>query len=162
VLANIRTQALLLLGDAEVEPVRSLLSELITAENNRAHLAGMISGLDIRYEVDDGSHPLLGARLPELPVTGPDGPTTTTVALREGRGLLIDCAGKGIGPVSRIAASWVDRVLALSTPHNPDGPLRDAGAVLVRPDGHIAWAGKDHIGALSPIRRWFGPSGPGH
>ena len=67
VLANIRAQAVLLLGGAEVEPVRALLGELMALPDVRARLAAMICGLDIRYDVGAGDDPLLGARLPPRP-----------------------------------------------------------------------------------------------
>ncbi|ROR34049.1 oxygenase [Kitasatospora cineracea] len=82
VLANIRSQATMLLGGPEVEPVRTLLGELITREEVRGHLAGMISGLDVRYPVDGPEHPLLGARLPHVLVRTGVGRAATAELLR--------------------------------------------------------------------------------
>ncbi|MFD9410005.1 FAD-dependent monooxygenase [Streptomyces sp. NPDC059989] len=176
VLENIGAQALLLLGDAEVEPLRTLMTLLVAAEENRARLAGMISGLDIRYPVDEGDeggdHPWLGARLPELALTvpgapgGPGRPTTTTELLRTGRGLLLDLSGDPTAALGRTAEPWADRVTAvaaLTDPaapgglDGPDGP--GAEAVLVRPDGHVVWAATSRAVPLSRVlRRWFGAS----
>lgn len=119
VLANIRTQALLLLGGPEVEPVRALLGELIAMEDVRTSLAGMISGLDIRYDVDDGDHPLSGLRLPPLALTTDQGRTTTADLLRDGRGLRLDLT----------EARAEDRRSA--------GVLAGAEHLVARPDGHV-------------------------
>ncbi|GGU17087.1 FAD-dependent monooxygenase [Streptomyces lateritius] len=164
VLANIRAQTRLLLGGPEIEPVRAVLTELIAVEEVRAHLAGMISGLSVRYDVGgtDG-HPLLGRRLPpvELVRTGDgrgddDGATTaTTELLATGRGLLLDL---GAG-AERIAAPWADRVAGVSARTSvPGGPLRTGEALLVRPDGHVAWVGPatDAYGLRIALHRWFG------
>jgi hypothetical protein len=159
VLANIAAQALLLLGDAEVEPMRALLAELMTAEHDRVRLGGMISGLDIRYEVGGGDHPLLGARLPETGLT--DGPMTTgtTELLRGGRGLLLDFSRAQ--RIHRAGGPWTDRVTVAAAQPVTQGPLRGVKAVLVRPDGYVAWLGSAPADARAALGRWFGPPGPG-
>jgi oxygenase len=175
VLANIRAQALLLLGDPEVEPLRGLLGALITDEANRVRLAGMISGLDIRYDGGDGDgggHQLVGARLPEMALTASPssgGPATTTEQLRTGRGLLVDLTGgAAAGQITHspltVAEPWFDRVTAAAAARPDqagalDGTLDGADAVLVRPDGYVAWAGSAaRDGSLADaLRRWFGP-----
>lgn len=150
VLANIKAQALLLLGSPEVEPLRTLIGEMAADENNRARLAGMISGLDIRYPVGAGEHPMLGARLPDTEVPVPGGSTTTTELLRTGRGLFLDCAG------GEIARPWADRVTTVTARRIAGGPPQPAGSVLVRPDGHIAWIGSAPDDAVAALERWFG------
>ncbi|MFG2876601.1 FAD-dependent monooxygenase [Streptomyces sp. NPDC048337] len=158
VLENIGAQALLLLGDAEVEPLRALMTGLVAAEENRARLAGMISGLDIRYPVDEGDHPWLGARLPELALAGPDGSTTTTELLRTGRGLLLDLTGDPTAALGRIAEPWADRVTTVAA---QDGGSGNPGteALLVRPDGHVVWAATwQAVPLYRVLRRWFGAS----
>ncbi|WP_371663109.1 FAD-dependent monooxygenase [Streptomyces sp. NBC_00280] len=162
VLSNIRAQALLLLGDSEVEPVRSLLGELIADEDNRTRLAGMISGLDIRYDVGDGEDPLLGSRLPELTLATRRGPVTTTTLLRSGRGLLLDFAARPEAALGRIAEPWADRVTTVSaalTASDTPAPRQDA--LLVRPDGYIVWAGSEESEAGDALRRWFGSAESG-
>ncbi|MBT2445271.1 FAD-dependent monooxygenase [Streptomyces sp. ISL-36] len=179
VLANIRAQTHLLLGGPEIEPVRAVLGELIALEEVRTHLAGMISGLSVRYDVrhdvrhdaggsdghpDDG-HPLLGRRLPpaELIRTGGSGghspgdgevTTGTPELLTAGRGLLLDL-GAGAEPAAR---PWADRVDTVTARPAPGSPLRAGEALLVRPDGHVAWAGPatDADGLRTALRRWFG------
>ncbi|WP_030265822.1 SDR family oxidoreductase [Streptomyces violens] len=164
--SNIQAQAMLLLGGPEVEAVRSVLAELIAKEPVRAHLAGMISGLDVRYDVGTGGHPLLGARLPHTPLLRADGSATTAAALlRTGRGLLLDLSGEqdGDAPLHRAAAGREDRVTVLSARlagGADDHPLAGAGAVLVRPDGHLVWTGRTTDGLDAALYRWFGLTGP--
>ncbi|MFD3515335.1 FAD-dependent monooxygenase [Streptomyces sp. NPDC058657] len=149
VLGNIRAQALLLLGGPGTEPLRALLHELIRDRPEvRAHLAGMISGLDIRH----GGH----LRLPHTAVLTPDGATSTTALLRTGgRGLLLDLADDP--RLRATAAPWADRVVTATVrPAGPHGPLGDAGAVLVRPDGYVAWTGDAAAEAGDALRAWFG------
>jgi hypothetical protein len=166
VLANIRAQAWLLLGGSEVEPVRVILAELIKLPDVRAHLAAMISGLDIRYDVGDGDHPLLGRRMPPLQLTTVDGSVSTADLLRRraGRGLLLDLSAHGgywryatetvKGTMSALAGPWADRVDVVAA--KPGAAFPGVGSVLVRPDGHIAWIGPTPGGPAPALRRWFG------
>ncbi|MFL6130656.1 MAG: FAD-dependent monooxygenase [Mycobacteriales bacterium] len=156
VLAAIRAQALMLLEGREIEPIRGLVAELLTAETNRAWIAGMISGLDVRYDVGPGpgpDHPLVGARLPETGVRAGRARTTTTALLRTGRGVLLAAAG-----AARLAAPWAGRVVAATLPRDAGLTPDPADVVLVRPDGHVAWIGADPDGARAALRRWFGPA----
>lgn len=158
VLANIRTQTRLLLGGPEVEPLRALLGELLAHRPVREHLAAMISGLDVHYPDPQATHPLQGTRLPPTAVHTRAGRTTTAELLRPGRGLLLD-----LHPTTpaTVHAPWADRVTALAArPDHPDGPLQGTDRVLVRPDGHIAWAGTGQAGLAGALQRWFGPPTP--
>ncbi|MGW7365730.1 FAD-dependent monooxygenase [Streptomyces sp. NPDC054841] len=161
VLANIRAQTELLLGGEEVEPVRALLGELITADATREHLAGLITGLDVRYPVGYGSHPLLGSSLPHLELDTREGAVTTAALLRSGRGVLLDLAPVSNAHLRWLARLWADRVTTVVARAGPDGPLRGIDAVLVRPDGHIAWIGSQQYGVRRALVRWFGPPEPG-
>lgn len=156
VLANVRAQGELLLGGPEIEPVRALLTELVAVDAIRVALAGMISGLDVRYDVGPGDHPLLGARLPHLELTTPDGPATTTHLLRAGRGLMLDFTADRPVPMRWIAGLWDDRVTAVVA--EPAEAPEGAAALLVRPDGHVGWVGSEPPGAIAAMRRWFGPA----
>ncbi|WP_432020706.1 SDR family oxidoreductase [Streptomyces sp. 1222.5] len=173
VLSNIKAQALLLLGGQEVEAVREVFGELVALPPARAHLAAMIAGLDIAYGPaagGDGRHPLLGRRFPPLPLITPEGDGTVAGLLHSGRGVLLDLSGDP-GHASRWADAvrpWAGRV-SLATANLRDTPaledstadLTDIAAVLLRPDGYVAWAavpgGPDPLAAL---HRWFG-SPPG-
>jgi 2-polyprenyl-6-methoxyphenol hydroxylase-like FAD-dependent oxidoreductase len=156
VLANIRAQAWLLLGGPEVEPVRAIIGELIALDEVRTHLAAMISGLDIRYDVGEGEHPLLGLRMPNLRLTTVDGSTNTADLLRRGRGVLLDLSADGAA-LGALAGPWADRMDVVAA--TPGEALPGAGSVLIRPDGHIAWIGPAPGGPESALRRWFGPGG---
>jgi oxygenase len=136
VLTNIKAQATLLLGGPEVEPGRAVIAELAGIEDARRHLAGMISGLDIRYDTAVCGHPLAGTRLPHLPLTTAAGRTTTTALLRDGRGVLLDLDGRGRRP-PHAATGWMDRANVVAA-ECAEG-LPDVGALLVRPDGYVAW-----------------------
>ncbi|MGI5408551.1 FAD-dependent monooxygenase [Streptomyces chartreusis] len=159
VLANIRAQALLLLGGPEVEPVRALLGELIAERPQvRAHLAGMISGLDIRYDAD-AEDPLFGARLPYVQLRGPEGALDTADLLRTGgRGLLLDLAGDA--RLRTAVRPWADRIVTVTARPAPDSALGAARAVLVRPDGYVAWTGTEGTsdGPENALKNWFGVS----
>ena len=80
-LMNTRAQGMFFLGGEEADPLRELFAELIVNDDNQRHLAGIVSGLDIRYDVGEGDHPLLGRRLPGVGLTGDFGPRTAN-ALR--------------------------------------------------------------------------------
>jgi 2-polyprenyl-6-methoxyphenol hydroxylase-like FAD-dependent oxidoreductase len=159
VLGNIRAQARLLLGGAESNPMRALLGELIGLEDVRRHLAGMISGLDVRYDVGAVGHPLLGARLPLLRLSLADGPATSARLLRSGRGVLLDLRGPE-SLACTFALPWADRVLAVeATPAPEDAELtQGAEALLIRPDGHVVWVGRNLDGLREALSRWFGPA----
>jgi len=155
-LSNIEAQAQLLFGGPDVEAARTVVGELIEHEEVRAHLAGMISGLDVRYDVGDGDHPLLGVRLPPTQLTTADGSVTTAELLREGKGVLVLFATFADDP----AKTWADRVITVRAGLEPAGPLTDTGAVLVRPDGYIVHIGPNRAALVTALRRWFGePAG---
>ncbi|MFF4542010.1 FAD-dependent oxidoreductase [Streptomyces aureus] len=157
VLANIEAQALLLLGGPEVEPLRALVAELTGLEEVRAHLAGMISALDVRYPVPGPAHPLLGARLPHTVVrSGGRELGSTAELLRTRGGLLLDVDATGL----RVPAGWADRVTTVAGAPEPGSLPGEPGAVLVRPDGHVAWVGQDEDGLAEALGRWFGPARP--
>jgi bifunctional hydroxylase/dehydrase len=135
--------------------MRDLFAELMRYEVVSRHLAGMVSGLDIRYPVGPGSHPLLGRRMPNRELTGG---WRTYQLLHTARGLLLDLTDDAA--LRQCAAPWADRVdvvtARLSTVADDD-----SRAVLVRPDGHVAWADPG-AGELvgSALARWFGAPSP--
>jgi bifunctional hydroxylase/dehydrase len=159
-MTNTKAQGLLLLSGDEVQPLREVLAELIRYEEVSRHLAAMVSGLEIRYDVGRGSHPLLGLRMPHLELVADNQKTSSTRKLHSGRGLLLDLEDN---PVLRDRASgWADRVdVVVGIPHGvqDDSPLAGTAAVLVRPDGHVAWAAPgSHHDLPMALERWFGPS----
>ncbi|MCT2588456.1 FAD-dependent monooxygenase [Streptomyces sp. N2-109] len=157
-LMNTRAQGMVFLGGKPADPLRELLTELIAYDDVKRHLAGIVSGLDIRYETGEGSHPLLGRRLADRALAGDGKETSTTALLHPARGVLLDLADD---PALReTAAAWTDRVstttAAPKPAHGPD-PLQETAALLVRPDGYVAWAGDDQEGLKRALHRWFGP-----
>ncbi|MFJ1605316.1 FAD-dependent monooxygenase [Streptomyces sp. NPDC088253] len=165
VLANIRAQVELLLGGPEVEPARALLTELVALDGVRQHLAGMISGLGIRYDVEgvgseirSDEHPLLGRRLPDawLEPAERGARRRTTELLRTGRGLLLSLDGDGAPALRATAAPWSDRVAFVADRPAAGGPLPAGQALLARPDGYVAWAGSGPAGLARALTRWFG------
>ncbi|MDT0612715.1 FAD-dependent oxidoreductase [Streptomyces lancefieldiae] len=158
VLANIRAQAHMLLGDRTVEPLRTVLGELIALEDVRARLAGMISGLDVRYDVGGPAHPLLGARMPHTALHVGRRRLHPARLLRSGGGVLLDLRG---GDAAEPPAGWTDRVSTTAVLPEDPGALHGADRVLLRPDGHVAWVGEGsgEEGLHAALRRWFGPPG---
>ncbi|WP_165495150.1 FAD-dependent monooxygenase [Actinomadura roseirufa] len=158
-LTNTRAQGLLFLSGEEMRPLRDVMTELMAYEEVARHLVGMVSGLEIRYDMGPGDHPLLGLRMPGRELVGAAGKTTTTELLHRGRGVLLDLSGD---PALRdLASPWSDRVdIVTARPHglDPDDPLAGTDAVLIRPDGHVAWAAPDaaSAGPVPALRRWAG------
>ncbi|MEU7067640.1 FAD-dependent monooxygenase [Streptomyces sp. NPDC046161] len=157
-LMNTRAQGLLFLSGAEVQPLRDTLGELMAYEDVARHLAAMVSGLEIAYDVGRGTHPLLGRRMPHLELAGPGGATSSTELLHPARGVLLDLADNP--RLRQRAAAWADRVdIVTARPRgNPqDGDLRDTTALLIRPDGYVAWAAPgSHHDLPMALERWFG------
>ncbi|MFI0740514.1 FAD-dependent monooxygenase [Streptomyces sp. NPDC021100] len=139
VLENTRAQVALLHPDDDVRALRSLVTRLLAEPAANRRVAGMISGLDIRYPMgpDTPAHPLLGTRFP-----GPRLPTA--------RGLLL--APSPTPALATLAARWSDRVDLTTASAGPD-----AEALLLRPDGYICWAGTTAGNGLeATLERWFG------
>ena len=136
----------------EVRALRTLLGELFELPDTTAHMAGLLAGADVRYDMGGVPHRLTGYMVPETEL---DDGRRLTALLHGGRGVLLDLAGGGAGEV---AAPWdrrVDTVVAAMA----DGPA----AMLIRPDGYVAWAADtfaaddaEHLRAA--LQRWFGPA----
>jgi hypothetical protein len=124
----------------------------------RRYLAGMLSGLDIHYDIGEG-HPLLGRRMPDLDLQTADGPTRVFARLHDARAVLLNLGEPGGVDI----APWADRVRLVEASYAGDWVLPFIGAVaappavLVRPDGHVAWTGGLGDAALPrALDRWFG------
>ena len=164
-LMNTRAQGTLYLGGTESDPLRALFGELIGHDDVKRHLAGIVSHLDIRYDLGDAAphdgHPLLGRRMPPRLLAGADGEIPSARLLHPARGVLLDLADDAA--LRGVAAGWHDRVdvaTVLAKPaetEDPD-PLADTTAVLLRPDGYVAFAGSSPRGLGAALERWFGPA----
>jgi 2-polyprenyl-6-methoxyphenol hydroxylase-like FAD-dependent oxidoreductase len=145
--------------DERTEALREAVAELLGMEEPRKRFAGMMSGLDIRYDLGDG-HPLLGRRMPDLDLTTPGGPVTAYALLHEARAALLNLGEAG----ALNTPGWAGRVRPVDVRY--DGPwelpvLGDVPAptaVLVRPDGYVAWVGEGtEAGLREALATWFGP-----
>ena len=141
VLDNTRAQLELLSTGPGPQAVRRLLTELMDFDEVNRHLIEKITAIGVRYDFGEG-HDLLGRRLPDLDVT--EGRLYDL--LHRGRGLLLDRTGR------LTAGGWSDRVDHLADP----AAALDAPCVLLRPDGHVAWAGDDQQHLDDHLTRWFG------
>ncbi|KUL31157.1 FAD-dependent monooxygenase [Streptomyces regalis] len=160
-ITNTLAQGMLFFGGAETQPLRDVMTCLIGFDEPNRFLIGQASGLDIRYDVGTGAHPALGLRMPDLDVVTSAFPGTGTPVsqlLRPARGVLLDLADDA--ELRSVAAPWGDRVdVTTGAFHNLPSyePFAGTDAVLLRPDGHVAWTspGADD-GLETALNRWFG------
>jgi 2-polyprenyl-6-methoxyphenol hydroxylase-like FAD-dependent oxidoreductase len=141
-----------------VAAVRSAMAELLSLDAARKQMAGKLSGLELRYDLGDG-HPLLGRRMPDLDLVTKDGPTRVFDLLHQGRAVLIQF-GADL-PVD--IEPWAGRLDVVKAKPVEVWELPVIGvvtapqAVLVRPDGHVAWVGQgDATGLVEALKRWLG------
>jgi 2-polyprenyl-6-methoxyphenol hydroxylase-like FAD-dependent oxidoreductase len=162
VLRNTIAQTLLINPNDYVKTLGDIITELLAMEEPRRRFAGMISGLDIHYDLGEG-HPLLGRRVPDPDLQTADGPTRVFALLHDARPVLLNLgepAGFDISP-------WANRVRLVDATHEGVWELPVLGeiaappAVLIRPDGHVAWAG-DLTDPELPraLATWFGAGTP--
>ncbi|WP_326669054.1 rifampin monooxygenase [Streptomyces sp. NBC_01257] len=145
VLDNTRAQIALLGTDPGATALRELFSKLMDFEEVNRYVTGLITAVDVRYDFGDG-HPLLGRRLRDVELKQ----GRLYSLMHAGRGLLLD----GTGRLS--VAGWEDRVdHVVATAQELDVP-----AVLLRPDGHVAWAGEEQEDLRAVLPRWFGAARP--
>ncbi|MFZ3560681.1 FAD-dependent monooxygenase [Streptomyces sp. BH055] len=157
ILANTLTQRSLYLGGPEMDPMRSVFAELMRYADAQKLLVGMVTGLDITYGDTEGGHPLLGRRLPDFGLTDEtSGAGTAYALLHGGRGFVLDLDGDDT--VSAAAEPWADRIDVVRPKSRPEDAPEGVGALLVRPDGYIAWAGGPGAGPdglTEALGRWF-------
>ena len=163
VLRTTMAQVALATGDERHQALRDEVTELLSMDEPRRHVAATMAGLDVRYDLGDG-HPLVGRRMPDLDLQTADGPTTVATLLRDAEALLLDLGGPGAQRGRGSTPDRADRVrvVAATTP-GPwalpvVGEVEPPGAVLVRPDGHVAWCGDPTDPSLrETLTTWFGP-----
>jgi hypothetical protein len=145
--------------DDRIQALVDVVSELASMDEPRKRLAGIISGLDIHYDLGDG-HPLLGRRMPDLDLITADGPLRVFELLHVGRPLLLNLGQPGEFDIT----PWADRVQMIDASYKGGWELLLLGevsaptAVLIRPDGYVAWVGDStHLGLPEALATWFGP-----
>jgi 3-(3-hydroxy-phenyl)propionate hydroxylase len=161
VLRNTMAQVALSSPGERHQALRETLADLLAMDEPRRHVAAMLSGLDIRYDLGE-DHPLVGRRMPDLDLLTTAGPTRVFTLMHEARPVLLDLASSGFD-----AAPWADRVRLVEATYSGTwelplvGQVTAPSAVLIRPDGHVAWAGEVSDPALPrAIETWFGASPP--
>jgi len=134
------------------------MTELLGMDEPRKRYAGMMSGLDIQYDLGEG-HPLLGRRMPDLDLVTPDGPRRVFTLLHDAKPLLVKLVEAG----SLDMVPWVDRVQLVDADCVGVWDLPVLGAisaptaVLIRPDGYVAWVGDGtDTGLRDALTTWFG------
>ena len=144
--------------DPRTVAARDIVGDLLTMDEPRRRIAGMMSGLDIRYELGEG-HPLLGRRMPDLDVITAAGPRRVFSFLHNGQPVLLDFGAPPAIDTSR----WSDRLQLVDATYAGRWELPVVGevpppaAVLVRPDGYVAWAGNEAaLGLVDALTTWFG------
>jgi 2-polyprenyl-6-methoxyphenol hydroxylase-like FAD-dependent oxidoreductase len=144
--------------DERMKALVDVVSELASMDEPRKRLAGAISGLDIHYDLG-GGHPLLGRRMPDLELVTAEGPLRVFELLHDARPALLNLSEPG----SLDITPWADRVQLVDASYTGEWELPVLGAVgaptavLIRPDGYVAWVGdRTHRGLPEALSTWFG------
>jgi hypothetical protein len=158
VLHNTMAQVALVSPGDRHQALRDIMSELLGMDGPRRHIAGMLSGLDIHYDLGEG-HPLLGRRMPDLDLVTAEGAVRVYSLLHDARAVLLNLGERWAFD----ASPWSDRVTALDADHDGEwelpvlGQVAAPAAVLIRPDGYVAWVGDGtDTGLRDALITWFG------
>jgi hypothetical protein len=159
VLRTTMAQTVLLRSDDRIDALRETISELLGMDEPRKRLAGEMSGLDVHYDLGEG-HPLLGRRMPDLDLVTANGPLRVFPLLHDARPVLLNLGAPGGFDI----APWADRVRVIDASYAGTWELPVLGvvtaplAVLIRPDGYVAWVGdRTQRGLADALTTWFGP-----
>lgn len=159
VLRDTMAQVALRRTDERTKALGDVIAELVRLDEPRRQLAGVLSGLAVRYDFGDG-HPLLGRRMPDLDLVTADGPLRLFTLLHTARPVLLNLGKPGGFDLT----PWADRVQSVQA--TCDGPwelpvigaVPAPAAVLIRPDGYVAWVGEPGSPGLAhALTTWFGP-----
>jgi 2-polyprenyl-6-methoxyphenol hydroxylase-like FAD-dependent oxidoreductase len=158
VLRDTMAQVALARTDDRTDALRDVLTELFSMEEPRKRFAGIMSGLDIHYDLGEG-HLLLGRRMPDLDLVTADGPLRAYTLLHDARPVLLNFGEPGGVDI----APWADRVRLIDATYAGTWELPVLGevvapaAVLIRPDGYVAWVGDGtDAGLRDALTTWFG------
>jgi 2-polyprenyl-6-methoxyphenol hydroxylase-like FAD-dependent oxidoreductase len=159
VLRNTMASVALRRADERTEALRDTIAELLRMGEPRRRFAAMMSGLDIHYDLGEG-HPLLGCRMPDLDLVTADGPLRVFTLLHDARPVLLNLGEPGGFDIT----PWADRVQLVDAQYVGKWELPALGAVtaptavLIRPDGYVAWVGDlTQLGLADALTTWFGP-----
>jgi len=159
VLQNTMAQVALHRPDERTKALRDTVAELLRMDEPRKRFAAMMSGLDIHYDLGEG-HPLLGRRMPDLDLVTPNGHLRVFTLLHEARPVLLNLGDSGGFDIT----PWADRVQLIDAEYAGIWELPALGAVpaptavLIRPDGYVAWVGDlTQLGLADALTTWFGP-----
>jgi 2-polyprenyl-6-methoxyphenol hydroxylase-like FAD-dependent oxidoreductase len=160
VLRNTMAAVALRRPDDRTKALRDTMSELLGMDEPRKRFAAMMSGLDIHYDLGEG-HPLLGRRMPDLDLVTDNGPLRVFTLIHDARPVLLNLGEPGGFDIT----PWADRVQLIDAKYGGAWELPALGAVtaptavLIRPDGHVAWVGDRHsLGLPDALNTWFGPA----
>jgi len=159
VLRNTMAQVALLRTDDRTDALRDVVSEILKMDEPRKRFAARMSGLDIHYDLGEG-HPLLGRRMPDLDLVTANGPLRVFTLLHDARPVLLNLGEPGGFDIT----PWADRVRSIDAEYVGTWELPALGAVtaptavLIRPDGYVAWVGDQaQLGLADALTTWFGP-----
>ena len=159
VLRNTMAQVALRRPAERTKALRDTIAELLSMDEPRKRFAGMMSGLDIHYDLGEG-HPLLGRRMPDLDLVTPNGQLRVFTLLHDARPVLLNLGEPGCFDIT----PWADRVQSIDAKYVGAWELPALGAVtaptavLIRPDGYVAWVGDlTRLGLAEALTTWFGP-----
>lgn len=148
-------------SDDRVEALRGMMSELLQKDEPRRQYLAMMSGLDVHYDLGEG-HPLLGRRMPDVDLLTSNGPLRVFTFLHDARPVLVNFGEAGGFDLT----GWADRVQSIDAKYLDAWELPGIGAVtapdavLIRPDGYVAWVGDgSQRGLADALTTWFGPAG---
>ena len=158
VLRHTMAQVVLTTPDDRHQALRDDVAELLSMDEPRRRFAGLLSGLDVHYDLGEG-HPLLGRRIPDLDLVTSDGRLRLYALFHDARAVLLNLGA----PLACDPAPWADRVRAVDAVCDGDwelpvlGPVEPPGAVLIRPDGYVAWVGDGtDAGLRDALTTWLG------
>ena len=158
VLRNTMAQVALRRPEARTKALRDTMSDLLSMDEPRRRFAAMMSGLDIHYDLGEG-HSLLGRRMPDLDLVTANGPLRVFTLLHDARPVLLNLGEPGGFDI----ALWADRVRLIDAKYVGTWELPALGAVtaptavLIRPDGYVAWVGDlTQQGLADALTTWFG------
>ena len=159
VLRNTMAQVALLRPDDRTNALRDIFSEFLKMDEPRKRLAAEISGLDVHYDLGEG-HQLLGRRMPDLDLVTADGARRVFTLLHDARPVFLNLGEPGGFDIT----PWADRVQSIDAQYvgawelPAIGPVAAPSAVLIRPDGYVAWVGDStQVGLADALTTWFGP-----